>query len=212
MKKNLIFLPLSLLLMAAACSKSDTKTSTPVPQPAPVAGVPVKVTTAKIYPAWKPGTNANPKCFADLDSGAVYSVTTAPAHGPEIDLYWSTRPFYSDGLLCSPDESQANIGADMEYVRDLKINTWTQQNRTTIERSDKVTATDFDAVQTVAQLLVQWHRDEPVLTYVPFVASAADLSCIYVFETAQHKRGLLKFTSALFGANGYAEMQVKIEP
>ena len=210
MEKSLIGLPLALLLMAAACSKSDTKTSRT--QSLPVSGIPVKVTAAKIDQAWKSATNANPKCFVDLDSGAVYSVTTAPAHGPEIDLYWTTRPFYSDGMLCSPDESQPTIGADMQYVRDLKMNTWTQQNRTTMERSEEVTVTDFDAVQTVAQLLVQWQRDESFLTYEPFVASTADLSCIYVFETAQHKRGLIKFTSARFGANGYAQMQVKIEP
>ncbi len=212
MFKSLVLLLLSLLLMAAACSKNDSKISSLKLQSPPVAGMPVRFATAKIYPAWNAATDPDPKCFVDLDKGTVYSVTTAPAHSAEIDFYWSTRPFYSDGLLCSPDESIANIGADMQYARDLKINTWMQQNRTLVARSNTLTIAGFDAVKTVPQLLLQWNRDRPYLPYEAFVASAENGSHIYVFETAQHKRGLLKFTGALFGANGYAEMQIRIEP
>ncbi len=212
MFKSLVLLLLSLLLMAAACSKNDSKISSLKLQSSPVAGVPVRVATAKIYPAWNAATDPDPNCFVDLDKGAVYNVTTAPAHSAEIDFYWSTRPFYSDGLLCSPDESIANIGADMHYARDLKINTWIQQNRTLVACSNTLTIAGFDAVKTVPQLLLQWNRYRPYRPYEAFVASAENGSHIYVFETAQHKRGLLKFTGALFGARGYAEMQIKIEP
>lgn len=157
-------------------------------------------------------TNKNPRCFVDADSGKSYNITEAPSHASEIDFFWTLRAYSNDGHIASADNDEiTNINYYFTYAK-LGIANWTTQNHTIFDILDGVYKSDFDKVETVADLKATIGEQYPFLARENFNATQDDLGKIWVFETAQHKRGLIKFNAATFGKAGTANITIKMEP
>jgi hypothetical protein len=201
MKTIFLFWLLFVGWLLVSCHKREGETSKTILPQKPSVDIPVRRSTTHILGAHLPKPPGTRECFVDIERGQIYTASTAAAHAAEIDFCWTTGTSF-EGLfsLDAPELGFQNNRAGL------------LQNRTLLARTERISAADFESVKTTTQLLRLWNRDKPMNTSAPFTASPADLKVVYLFETAQQKRGLLRFIKTGVGPSGDATLQAITEP
>ena len=197
---SLFWLLLSGLLLGACHKREGAIERVLPPQKSPV-DILVLRSTLSIPNERSPQNKSSWTVFFDVTGGQVYTTSTATAHTPEVDFCWMTG-----------DSVEGLFSLDAPELRFQNSSATAPQKRTLLARTEKISIADFEMVQTTTQLLRLWNRDKPMNTFAPFTASPADTNEVYLFETAQHKRGLLRFVKPHTGTSGCATFQTKMEP
>jgi hypothetical protein len=206
--KNRSFL--KLLIGALAVFNLDSCT---IKEPVPPANE-LKHFTSTVALAYN-DTQSDPSCFIDLDMGAVYPVSEAAAHAGEIDLvyvpvYLEDNPFMVSIGVFDGHNGYTDLYWDKQT---LGIEQFSTYNHTVIRNSNN-TVTGFETMSTVADF------DAGIGDYLNNASNVFDdeqvngsrIGDIYVFRTQQNKRGAFKLLDAQNGSNGFATIEIKIEP
>jgi hypothetical protein len=159
-------------------------------------------------------TQSDPACFIDLDKGAVYSVSEAAAHASEIDLVYVLRyNIANDPMMVSLGNFDGSDGITAAYwdKQTLEIDQFSTYNHTIIDQ-DNNTATGFATLKSISDFDAWIENSLDYTTQDYYWVDGGYIGDIYVFRTQQNKRGAFKLLDAQNGSNGFATIEIKIEP
>lgn len=134
----------------------------------------------------------------DADLGVVYLKADAKVSQELIDLvyYYGTA---NNATFAAPNDVTLNGGSgNLDYCTD-----WTIKNATTFNTNPGITAAEFDALTTGADLAAISTSDSKV--------SNMSNGDVLVFTTADNKKGAIKVVAITGQASGTIEIDVKIE-
>ncbi len=204
MKKLIFAFAILTIGVSTSCKKKKTTT--------PDSSVHVNTYNTSVTLAYD-ASQTDPMCFLDLDNGAVYSVSQASAHQSEIDVVYVMRYMNAnDPMFISIGNFDGGSGYPISYwdKTTLGINTWTTFNHTYLSAvSSSSTTAMFDAMQTTADLTT-WYGSAPIFDNLN--VNPNSIGALFKFKTHQNKRGAIKVIDCVNGSNGYATIQIKVEP
>jgi hypothetical protein len=205
MKKILVSTVVLAFILTSTSCKKDEETTTATSN--------LKAFTTTVNLAYN-SSQTDPMCFIDFDAGKAYKVSEALAHQSEIDMVYVLRYMpANDPMFLSLGDFDGKPGMTGAYwdKTTLGINQFSTFNHTLIKGAGSSnTASGFATLKTVTEFNTWLNGNDPIHDFSG--VEPTDIGNIYLFRTHQNKRGAFKVTDCKNGSQGYANLEIKIEP
>ena len=160
----------------------------------------IEVTPINSYTAILMGaqTNTTLGSFLDADEGDVYLIADANSNSEIIDIVY----YYGSSnlaTLTAPDDETVNGGAG-----NLSLCVGFATKNATRFTSTSITATEFDAIDSGAEIAALSGLDESKMTDLA-------IDDVIGFETEDGKKGLIKVADMETGSDGTITIDVKVQ-